>query len=57
LFEDYFYEDDDVDVVQDVAENAEEDVIGNANALYQWHNGIANAMWDDYVAHIMDNDN
>jgi DDE superfamily endonuclease len=57
LYEDYFYDDDDVDVVQDVAENAEEEVIGNANALYQWRNGIANAMWDDYVAHIMDNDN
>jgi hypothetical protein len=33
MYEDDFYDDDDVDVVQDVAENAEEDVIGNANAM------------------------
>ena len=46
LNEDYFY-DDDVDVVQEVNDNAEEEVVGNANYLYQWRNGIANAMWDD----------
>lgn len=53
LFEDYFY-DDDNDAAGEVFENedAEIEVVGNANALYQWRNGIADAMWADYVEHI-----
>ena len=52
LYEDYFY-DDVVDAAQEFEPNGDVEVVGNANALYQWRNGIANAMWDDYVAHNM----
>ena len=48
LYEDVFY-DEDVDAEQQVEQIAEVEVIGNARILNQWRNGIARAMWDDYV--------
>ena len=40
-------DDDDVDEVAEV--------LGNDNALKQWRDGIAAAMWNDYVVYIEEN--
>ena len=48
LYEDEFYNElDDID--QPIAPNGDIEILGNANALNQWRDGIANAMWDDYL--------
>lgn len=52
LYEDYFYDGDD-DAGQNFEPNGDVEVVGNANSLYLWRNGIASAMWVNYVAHNM----
>lgn len=39
----------------DDEENEVAEVLGNGNALKQWRDGIATAMWNDYVAYMQEN--
>ena len=51
---------DEYDIPDDVDNNVEDDhdmvpeVLGNGNALKQWRDGIATAMWIDYQAHVQE---
>lgn len=51
VYEDEFYNENDLPDVPDDDDVPEVEMGGNAIALNQWRNGIAKAMWDDYVLH------
>jgi hypothetical protein len=51
VYEDEFYNENDLPDVPDDDNVPEVELGGNARALHQWRNGIASAMWDDYVLH------
>ena len=50
-YEDEFFDADDV-LDEPVVDEPDVEIIGNARALNQWRDGIARAMWDDYIVHI-----